>query len=207
MDIFYYFRSVEHPNLVQFFGFFRIGLNLHVVSEFMDCGSLHDLICSRNERMSQQSIVDYAKQICRGINFLHSRRYPNPAGIVHGFLSSKNVLLDSFGKVKISDFAISKIKKYRPASLLERINGFSAPEVLAGEGLVILVMFCNAEHTTASDIYSFGMILIHMVIVEVPNGGKTKAELRRIPAQEPNAILLDQYPPIDSNLLSVCIFQ
>ena len=132
---FSFLSSVDHPNIVSFYGVYRLGLNLFMVSEFMNRGSLTDIIISSTEPFrffncnltqhmqffimpflsgffniknllftfsthvscySQQTIVAYAKQICRGVSFLHSRKRPNSSGIIHGHLTSSNVLVLEF---------------------------------------------------------------------------------------------------------------
>lgn len=90
------YGSVDHANILQFFGVYRIGLNLFVVNEYIKRGSLADIIANSNIVFDQKLVVKIAKQICRAFSFLHSRRRPNPLGIIHGNLCSRNVLVFIF---------------------------------------------------------------------------------------------------------------
>jgi guanylate cyclase, other len=61
-----------------------------LVMEFMEYGSLYDLL--RNETMyaGGEILLQIIKDITQGINFLHSSRPP----ILHGDLKAKNILVD-----------------------------------------------------------------------------------------------------------------
>lgn len=92
-----------------------------------------------------------------GIEYLHGR------SVVHRDLKSPNILLDSRGRAKISDFNLSKI-------LDDSINNSSMaamnPRWLAPE------LFDGARPTMACDIFSFGVILWEIVECDVPWGAE-----------------------------------
>lgn len=98
-----------------------------------------------------------AKDIATGLEYLHGR------SIVHRDLKSPNILLDSKGTAKISDFNLSKI-------LDDSMNNSSMaamnPRWLAPE------LFDGARPTKACDIFSFGVILWELVEFGIPWGSE-----------------------------------
>ncbi len=98
-----------------------------------------------------------ARDIASGIEYLHGR------SIVHRDLKSPNILLDSRGRAKSSDFNLSKI-------LDESMNNSSIaamnPRWLAPE------LFDGAKPTMACDIFSFGVILWELIECGVPWGSE-----------------------------------
>lgn len=103
------------------------------------------------------SLFLQAKDIANGVKYLHGR------SIVHRDLKSPNILLDSNGRAKISDFNLSKI-------LDGSVNNSSIaamnPRWLAPE------LFDGVTPTTACDIFSYGVILWELMEFEIPWGSE-----------------------------------
>ncbi len=88
--------------LVNFYGGYLEEGNVKVVLEFMDKGSLKDLIKKR-VRVSEPMLCVIAAQILNGLAYLHT-----VAKQAHLDIKPDNILLNSQGYVKLSDFGISK---------------------------------------------------------------------------------------------------
>ena len=54
-------------------------------------------------KLQESVIKSYTRQILQGLCYLHANR------VVHGDLKGANVLIDTNGKVKLSDFGCSKL--------------------------------------------------------------------------------------------------
>jgi serine/threonine protein kinase len=65
---------------------------------FWDVGGSLQHMLSKFGPLSERVVWLYAKQILQGLQFLHSR------GIVHRDIKSANILVDSAGRVRLSDF-------------------------------------------------------------------------------------------------------
>jgi serine/threonine protein kinase len=71
-------RTLRHPNVVEFLGACVQSPNLCIVTEYMQKGSLEDLITKmeeKNKRFSFQRVLSLAKDICRGLNWLHHKAH------------------------------------------------------------------------------------------------------------------------------------
>ena len=77
-----------------------------LIMEFMDNGSLYDLL--RNETMytGGEIIMQIVRDIAQGLRFLHTSNPP----ILHRDLKAKNILIDSRFRAKVADFGLAKEK-------------------------------------------------------------------------------------------------
>ena len=110
-----------------------------LVMEYMDYGSLYDLL--RNETMyaGGEIILQTVRDIVQGVQFLHASKPP----ILHGDLKAKNILVDSRFRAKVADFGFSHIHKQK-TNTLQGTPFFMAPEYLSR----------RSEYTAECDIYS-----------------------------------------------------
>lgn len=120
----------------------------NLMMEYIPDGTLSDEIRRHGDRLNEQLIGYYTKQIVQGLDYLHSK------GIVHCDIKGRNILL---GKrdAKIADFGCSKrIDTAELDSSTVPIGGtpmFMAPEVARGE-----------EQGFSADIWALGCTIIEM---------------------------------------------
>lgn len=78
------------------------GKRLNLFIEYMAGGSLDDVADKFGGTLDEKVIRLYTREILLGLNYLHEN------GIVHSDLKCKNVLLGTFGDVKLADFGCAK---------------------------------------------------------------------------------------------------
>jgi serine/threonine protein kinase len=84
----------------------------------------------REQRFSEDRARFYAAEILLALECLHSN------GVIYRDLKPENVILDSDGHVKLTDFGLSKIK-FREKEISYSFCGtpeYLAPEVILGKG-------------------------------------------------------------------------
>ncbi|CAD8062246.1 unnamed protein product [Paramecium sonneborni] len=140
--------NLRHPNIVLYMGVCIKRHNFHLITEFMENGSLHDHI--HKKKTKNLNFVHIIEDIALGMNNLHGR------GIMHCDLKSSNVLIDSSWNVKLCDFGLSRIKTKKTKSMIGTSYQM-APEIMRGE-----------PYTEKSDIFSFGMILWEIMTGKIP---------------------------------------
>jgi serine/threonine-protein kinase len=92
-------------------------------------------------------------RVCRGLEYAHSKCDADgqPLGVVHRDVNPKNIMLDSEGAVKLTDFGIAKARH-----LLRALEG----TVLMGTTRYMSPEQVRFEETDArSDLFSIGIVL------------------------------------------------
>lgn len=96
--------TLAHPNIVQLLGYLSLPGRVAIVSEYVPCGSLYDLLHSSSsiykparDFVDDKRRLEMALDIARGVEYLHSSKPP----IVHRDLKSPNLLVNSNLKLKV----------------------------------------------------------------------------------------------------------
>jgi len=147
-----------------------------LVMEYMDHGSLYDLLHNDTMLIEGEQILPILRDIAHGLRFLHAAK-PN---IIHGDLKAQNILVDSRFRAKVADFGLSQKK---------RIGGTGTPFWMAPE------LLRNESHNTmASDVYSFGIILYEVYSRREPYEGECYIDVLQNVA-DPSVNKRPPYPP------------
>ncbi|CAM4663958.1 unnamed protein product [Leuciscus chuanchicus] len=145
-------RSLQHDNIVRYKGVcYSAGRkNLRLVMEFLPFGSLRDYLSKNKERFDHMKLLLYAAQICKGMDYLASKRY------VHRDLATRNILVESEFHVKIGDFGLTKVLPQDKEYYTVREPGESPIFWYAPESLT------ESKFSVASDVWSFGVVLYEL---------------------------------------------
>jgi serine/threonine protein kinase len=129
--------------------------------EFCPNGELFHYIVTRT-RLPEPDAKILLWQLLTGLAYLHAN------DIVHRDLKPENLLLDSLGKLKISDFGLSHVCP--PGTLLQTPCGspcYASPELLAGQGY----------DGRSNDLWSCGVVLYTMVSGQLPWNERNQTRL------------------------------
>lgn len=99
--------EIRHRNIVKLFGFCSQGMHTFLVYEFVERGSLADILQSDEEaeKLDWGKRIRVAKGVAHALSYMHHDCVPP---IIHRDISSKNVLLDSDHEAHVSDFGTAK---------------------------------------------------------------------------------------------------
>jgi len=126
----------------------------YIVFEYISGETLKDRI-RRLGRLPVPEALAYAIEIARALEGAHTER------LVHRDVKPQNVLLDTDGRAKVTDFGIARS--------LEGDGGLTlAGRVLGTTDYVSPEQALGQEVTPQSDIYSLGIVLYEMLTGDVP---------------------------------------
>ncbi len=142
--------SIRHPNIVSSYGLERSGDSYFLISEFMEGGSLADLLRLRIT-LTPTEAVDITLMILSALAYVHQQ------GIVHRDIKPSNILFSQDGCAKLCDFGIARIpiKGEQSLTQLGTVIGtvnYMSPEQARGEKV-----------DARSDLYGVGAMLYEML--------------------------------------------
>jgi len=134
-------RKLKHPNIVQYSGVIKKNDNLYIVMEYCK-GNLLSFV--KEAKRPDDVLLSIAIGIAEGMNYLKNEN------VLHRDLAARNILISQGTTAKISDFGLSR-SEHVTNSNNKLATRWTAPEVLRGE-----------PSTSASDVWSFGVVLYEM---------------------------------------------
>lgn len=148
-------HSIEHENIVRLYGVVLSTENLMLVTELAHLRSLLECLKDSDLRVKFLTVpvlCDFAQQICNGMMYLENNRF------IHRDLASRNILVFSKNKVKISDFGLSRAlgvgKDYYKTNFNVNLKlpiAWCAPECVN-----------YLKFTSASDVWAYAVCLWEM---------------------------------------------
>ncbi|KAL6312013.1 hypothetical protein AAG906_017697 [Vitis piasezkii] len=102
--------QIRHRNIVKLYGFSLFAENSFLVYEFMEKGSLRNILRNDEEAEKLDWIVrlNIVKGVAKALSYMHHDCSPP---IIHRDISSNNVLLDSEYEAHVSDFGTARLLK------------------------------------------------------------------------------------------------
>ncbi|MDO4942333.1 MAG: Stk1 family PASTA domain-containing Ser/Thr kinase [Lachnospiraceae bacterium] len=140
-----------HPNIINVYDVGVQGDIHYIVMELGDGITLKEHI--RNEKkLSAKEAVDFSIQIAEAISCAHEHK------IIHRDIKPQNILVSSYGTIKVTDFGIAKAANSNTttATAIGSVHYLSPEQARGG--------FSDER----SDIYSLGITMYEMVTGRVP---------------------------------------
>lgn len=143
-------QHLDHVNIVQYLGCERKEFSISIFLEYISGGSIGS--CLRKHGKFEEPVVSsLTRQTLSGLAYLHHE------GILHRDLKADNILLDTDGTCKISDFGISKktnnVYGNDASNSMQGSVFWMAPEVVRSQG---------QGYSAKVDIWSLGCVVLEM---------------------------------------------
>lgn len=143
-------KRLDHPSLPRIVDIIEDSQKIYVVMDYVEGESL-DKVLNLYGAQSQEQVIDWAKQLCGVLNYLHSSNPP----IIYRDMKPANVVLQPSGNIKLLDFGIAR--EYKDQKIEDTVSlgtkGYAAPEQFGGKG----------QTDVRTDIYCLGVTLYHLV--------------------------------------------
>jgi serine/threonine protein kinase len=148
--------SLFHPNIVPVIDGNTAREYPYMVSEYLPGGSLRGVL-DRAVSLPPDLCVKVFLQVLHGLSHAHNR------GVVHRSLKPENILFDSAGNVRITDFGMARMVE-RDDTVIKQVYvgrgsvAYMAPELFTDQSSV----------GPQSDLYAAGIILYEMLARKLP---------------------------------------
>ena len=143
-------KRLNHPNLPSIIDVIDCDDTLLIVMDYIEGKPLSEAL-NREGAQPQEKVIEWAKQICDVLGYLHSRVPP----IIYRDMKPSNVMLKPDGDIMIIDFGTAR--EYKSASIADTTclgtQGYAAPEQFGGQG----------QTDARTDIYCLGATLYHLI--------------------------------------------
>lgn len=166
--IFYYLQeklfSIKHEFILEYTDIFESEQNKNdilIISKLISGYSLKNILENFNS-LDENVCALFVKQILEGLIYL------NQQGLCHSNLKSTNVLVESSGTIKLSDFFTVSRKLLLVAKGVKKPFNYLAPEILLYEA-----------KSLKSDIWSLGCLIIELISNE-PAWGNESTNIKYI---------------------------
>jgi len=154
--------ALVHPNIIPIY---RVSLGSRLfwyAMKYIEGQTLADILLER-KFLSLDQTIRILEQLAEALDYAHERH------VIHRDVKPENVMIDSRGRVVVTDFGIAK----------EVLEGSRS-----GSGVVIgTPYYMSAEQSRgellsgAADQYSTGVMAYHMLAGQVPFEGKTVVDI------------------------------
>lgn len=144
-------KAVKHPKLPSIIDVIDDDDSFIIVMDYVEGRSL-DKILKDSGPQPEEYVIEWAKQLCDVLGYLHSR----PTPIIYRDMKPSNIMLKPNGDITIIDFGTAKRYEVEVGATTGLgTAGYAAPEQYVNSGL--------GRTDARTDIYALGMTLYYIL--------------------------------------------
>jgi serine/threonine-protein kinase len=178
--------KLSHPNIVTVIDRGDDDGRQYIVFEYVEGENLKELVI-RSGRLPVQRALELALAVADGLAFAHNH------GLVHRDVKPQNVLLNTEGEVKVTDFGIARS--------LHVDQGVTQTGTVLGTGEYLAPEQASGKPVSpATDVYSLGVVLWELLAGDVPFVGENFVAIALRHVNEPPPSLRERRPDVSPRL-------
>ncbi|HEV7507787.1 MAG TPA: serine/threonine-protein kinase [Thermoanaerobaculia bacterium] len=182
--------QLRHPNVARVLDYLEDSGQWFLVIEYLDRGSLADVLSQEKAKVPRQQAVTWADQALAGLGYAHQK------GIVHRDVKPANLLLNENGEVVVADFGIARADS--GPGLTTTGIAIGTPQYMSPEQILT-----PDQIDRRSDIYSMGVVLYELLTGRKPFDSGSQFSVLQAHVTEPPPPLRGIDPSISPALEAV----
>lgn len=148
-------ETLQHPNIVRYYGFEETDALHFLVVEFIDGEGLRKKLSRLSRPLTLAQALAILEPVCNALHYAHAE------GIFHCDIKPANIMIDRAGRVVVADFGIAKLAE--SATVTSSSTG--TPAYMAPEQ-------CRGQKVDArTDIYALAITTFEMLTLDRPFTG------------------------------------
>jgi serine/threonine-protein kinase len=160
---------LTHPRITAIYDYGEDMDIAYIVMELVNGKSLfHHL--QNQARFGLKEVGEMIRQLLDGLGYAHE------LGVVHRDIKPSNILINSDGRLKLTDFGIARIE----SSTLTQVG-----EIMGSPGYMSPEQFLGTDIDARSDLYSVGVIAYEMLAGRRPFIGNNAEVMRQVLGERP----------------------
>lgn len=162
--------QVKHPNVVVIYDADENDGIPGIWMEYIPGKTLHQIMQEKGP-LDWRQVAQFSLALCDAVGAVHSRHK------IHRDITAKNLMIEDGGRVVLMDFGIGRDAPAVDSRSTHHIMGtppYMAPEI-----------FLRGKYSTATDIYSIGVLLHYLMTGEYPDAFADRTRLLRAKAVPP----------------------
>jgi serine/threonine protein kinase len=148
---------LNHPNIVTVYDFGEEGDIAYFVMEFIQGHELKEYLDS-DVQFALPKSLGYMIELLNALDYAHSQ------GIVHRDIKPANIMIDSAGRLKLTDFGVVKV--------LDKQEGTQAGTMVGTPGYMSPEQILGTSVSPRSDIFAAGVVLYQLLTWKKPFTGE-----------------------------------
>lgn len=199
--------KLNHPNIVAGIDVGESKGVYYFAMEFVDGKSLGDRL-EKNEPIPENEALEYTRQTALALSHAHAN------GFFHRDVKPDNILIDSTGTAKLADLGLARSRQERTEDF-DSDSDTDEPEDagLTRKGKVVGTPYYispeqargKTDLTPATDLYSLGASLFHMLTGRRPYKGSTPGSIMKKHVRSPVPDPRERNPKLSKQAAEICI--